>query len=178
MGTGLGLSLVHGIVTDLGGGIEVASMPGVGTTFTVWLPWSGRAATLAQADARVSLGNGERILLVDDELALVHVGEEMLAALGYEAAGYTSSVEAFAAFAAEPQRFDAVLTDETMPQLAGSQMALQIRKIRPDIPILLMSGYVGPNISALARQAGINDLLPKPLVSREIARALARSFAK
>jgi signal transduction histidine kinase/ActR/RegA family two-component response regulator len=178
VGTGLGLSLVHGIVTDLGGGIEVASAPGVGTTFTIWLPWSGRAAALVQADARILRGDGERILLVDDESALVHLGEEMLAALGYEAAGYTSSVDALAAFTAEPQRFDAVLTDETMPQLAGSQMALQIRKIRPDIPILLMSGYVGPNISALARQAGINDLLAKPLVSREIARALARSFAK
>jgi CheY-like chemotaxis protein len=94
------------------------------------------------------------------------------------AAGYTSSVEALAVFAAEPQRFDAVLTDETMPQLSGSQMALQARKIRPDIPILLMSGYVGPNTSALACQASINDLLPKPLASREIAKALARSFAK
>jgi signal transduction histidine kinase len=178
VGTGLGLSLVHGIVADLGGGIEVASVPGVGTTFTVWLPWSGRAAVLAEADAGVARGSGERILLVDDELALVHLGEEMLAVLGYEAAGYASSVDALAAFSAEPQRFDAVLTDETMPELPGSQMAMQIRKIRPDIPILLMSGYVGPNISALARHAGINDLLSKPLVSREIARALARSFAK
>jgi len=178
VGTGLGLSLVHGIVTDLGGGIEVASTPGVGTTFTIWLPWSGRAAALAQAEARILRGNGERILLVDDEPALVHLGEEMLAALGYEAAAYTSSVAALTAFAAEPQRFDAVLTDETMPELPGLQMALQIRKIRPDIPILLMSGYVGPNISALAHQAGISDLLPKPLVSREIAKALARAFAK
>jgi CheY-like chemotaxis protein len=65
-----------------------------------------------------------------------------------------------------------------MPQLSGSQMALQIRKIRPGIPILLMSGYVGPNIAALARQANVDDLLPKPLVSRDIAQALARSFAK
>jgi signal transduction histidine kinase/ActR/RegA family two-component response regulator len=178
VGTGLGLSLVHGIVIDLGGGIEAASVPGMGTTFTVWLPWSGRAAALALVDARVPRGSGERILLVDDEPALVHLGEEMLAALGYEAAGHTSSIEALTVFAAEPQRFDAVLTDETMPQLSGSQMALQIRKIRPDIPILLMSGYVGPNIAALARQAAINDLLPKPLVSREIAKALARSFAK
>jgi signal transduction histidine kinase len=178
VGTGLGLSLVHGIVTDLGGGIEVASIPGTGTAFTVWLPWSGRAAALALADGRVPRGNGERILLVDDEVALVQLGEEMLAALGYEAAAYTSSAEALSAFAAEPERFDAVLTDETMPQLSGTQMALQIRKIRPHIPILLMSGYVGPNIAALARQANVDDLLPKPLVSRDIAKALARSFAK
>jgi signal transduction histidine kinase len=178
VGIGLGLSLVHGIVADMGGGIQVASEPGAGSTFTVWLPWSGRAAALAQPEAAIPRGNGERILLVDDEVPLVHLGEEMVAALGYEPAGYTSSVEALAAFAAEPQRFDAVLSDETMPLLSGSQMALQIRRIRPDIPIVLMSGYVGANIAALARQSNVNELLPKPLVSRDIAKALARLFAK
>jgi CheY-like chemotaxis protein len=177
VGTGLGLSLVHGIVTDLGGGIDVASAPGAGSTFTVWLPWSGRVAAVAPAEASIPRGDGQRILLVDDEVPLVHLGEEMLAALGYEAAGYTSSVEALAAFAAEPQRFDAVLSDETMPLLSGSQMALQMRRIRADIPIVLMSGYVGPNIASLARQANVNELLPKPLVSRDIAKALARLFA-
>ncbi|HEV7914077.1 MAG TPA: ATP-binding protein [Albitalea sp.] len=178
VGTGLGLSLVHGIVTDLGGGIDVASTPSAGSTFTVWLPCSGRAAAAAHTEAGVPHGDGQRILLVDDEVALVHLGEEMLAALGYEPAGYTSSVDALAAFAAEPQGFDAVLSDETMPQLSGSQMALRIREIRPDIPIVLMSGYVGSQIATLARQARVDDLLPKPLVSRDIAKALAKAFAK
>jgi CheY-like chemotaxis protein len=178
VGTGLGLSLVHGIVTDLGGGIDVASVPGAGSSFTVWLPWSGRVAAVALAEASIPRGDGQRILLVDDEVPLVHLGEEMLAALGYEPAGYASSVEALAAFAADPQGFDAVLSDETMPVLSGSQMALQIRRIRPDIPIVLMSGYVGANIAALARQSNVNELLPKPLVSRDIAKALARLFAK
>jgi signal transduction histidine kinase/ActR/RegA family two-component response regulator len=178
VGTGLGLSLVHGIVADLGGGIEVASRPGSGTTFTIWLPCSASAAAPATIDAGVPGGDGERVLLVDDEVALVHVGEEMLAELGYDPAAYTSSVDALAAFAAEPERFDAVLTDETMPQLSGSQMAQQIRRIRPDIPILLMSGYLGPNIAALARQANVNDLLSKPLASRDIAKALAKAFGK
>jgi CheY-like chemotaxis protein len=178
VGTGLGLSLVHGIVSDLGGGIDVASTPSAGSTFTVWLPWSVRAAAPVHTEAGVSHGDGQRILLVDDEVALVHLGEEMLAALGYDPAGYTSSVEALAAFAAEPQGFDAVLSDETMPQLSGSQMALRIREIRPDIPIVLMSGYVGPQIAALARQARVDDLLPKPLVSRDIAKALAKAFSR
>jgi signal transduction histidine kinase/ActR/RegA family two-component response regulator len=178
VGTGLGLSLVHGIVIDLGGGIDVASAPGAGSTLKVWLPCSGWVAAAVHTEAEVPHGDGQRILLVDDEVSLVHLGEEMLAALGYEAAGYTSSVEALAAFAAEPQRFDAVLSDETMPQMAGSQMALQIRKIRPDIPIVLMSGYVGPNIAALARQSNVNELLPKPLVSGDIAKALAKVFAR
>ncbi|HEV7574854.1 MAG TPA: ATP-binding protein [Caldimonas sp.] len=178
VGTGLGLSLVHGIVTDLGGGIDVKSALGAGTTFTVWLPWSGRAAAHVQGVAAVPLGKGERVLLVDDELALVQLGEEMLAALGYEPAGYTSSVEALAAFEAEPERFDAVLTDETMPHMSGSQLTARMRRIRPDIPILLMSGYVGANIAALARQANVNELLAKPLVSGDIAKALARAFAR
>ena len=136
------------------------------------------AAAPATIDASVPGGDGERVLLVDDEVALVHVGEEMLAELGYDPAAYTSSVDALAAFAAEPERFDAVLTDETMPQLSGSQMAQQIRRIRPDIPILLMSGYLGPHIAALARQANVNDLLSKPLASRDIAKALAKAFGK
>jgi len=179
VGTGLGLSLVHGIVTDLGGAIDVVSAPGAGSTFTVWLPWSGHVAALSPTEVvGIPYGDGQRILLVDDEVALVQVGEEMLAALGYDPAGYTSSVEALAAFVAAPDGFDAVLSDETMPELTGSQMALRIRKIRPDIPIVLMSGYVGPNIAALARQSNVNDLLPKPLVSRDIAKALARVFAK
>ena len=178
VGTGLGLSLVHGIVSDLGGGIDVVSARDAGSTFIVWMPWSGRVAAVTDIEASLPYGDGQRILLVDDEVALVHLGEEMLAALGYEAAGYTSSVEALAAFAAEPQRFDAVLSDETMPQLSGSQMAVQIRKIRPEIPIVLMSGYVGPNIAALARQSKVDELLPKPLVSRDIAKALARVFAQ
>jgi signal transduction histidine kinase len=178
VGTGLGLSLVHGIATDLGGGIEVTSVRGDGTAFTVWLPWSGLAAALPPPDDAVPRGQGERILLVDDELALAELGEEMLAALGYEAAAYTSSVKALAAFAAEPDRYDAVLTDETMPELSGSQLTHQLRGIRPDIPILLMSGYLGPNIAALARRANVDDLLPKPLTSRDIGRALAKIFGR
>jgi CheY-like chemotaxis protein/two-component sensor histidine kinase len=178
VGTGLGLSLVHGIVTDLGGAIDVASTPGAGAAFTVWLPAAGRVTALPASQATIPRGDGQRILLVDDEVPLVRLGEEMLAALGYEAAGYTSSVDALAAFAAEPQGFDAVLSDETMPLLPGSEMARQMRRIRADIPIVLMSGYVGPNIAALARQAEVDELLPKPLVSRDIARTLARLFAK
>jgi CheY-like chemotaxis protein len=110
-------------------------------------------------------------------VGLVHLGEEMLAALGYEAVGYTSSAKALAAFSAEPQGFDAVLSDQTMPGLTGSQLAREIRRLRPDIPIVLMSGYTGPKIVALAREAEVDELLPKPLVSDDLARTFARLFA-
>jgi CheY-like chemotaxis protein len=132
----------------------------------------------AHSKPHAPAGDGQLILLVDDEVALVHWGEEMLAVLGYEAAGYTSSIEALAAFRAEPGRFDAVLSDQTMPQLTGAQMALQMRQIRPDIPIVLMSGYVGTQVADLARAANVDDLLAKPLDSRDVARVLARLFAK
>jgi nitrogen-specific signal transduction histidine kinase/ActR/RegA family two-component response regulator len=173
VGTGLGLSLVHGIVTDLGGGIEVDSRVGSGTTFTVYVPCQNTAVTAVAVDDAVAKGNGETVLFVDDEEALVRLGEEMIADLGYEPIGFTSSNAALAHFREAPQRFDVVLSDESMPEMTGSELAAEIRKIRPDIPIVLMSGYVSAALSARARDAGVGDVLAKPLVSRDIARSLA-----
>ena len=174
VGTGLGLSLVHGIVMDLGGGVDVQSQPGAGASFTAYLPsQSNVAEPAAVAEEAIAGGSGETILLVDDEEALVRVGEEMLAMLGYEAVGFASSTEALETFRATPRRFDAVLSDEAMPDLTGSELAKEIRKLHPDIPIVLMSGYVSPALSARAQEAGVVEVLAKPLVSRDIARSLA-----
>ena len=174
VGTGLGLSLVHGIVMDLGGGVDVQSQLSAGATFTVYLPWQGDVAEpAAVAEEAIAGGTGETILLVDDEEALVRVGEEMLAMLGYEPVGFASSTAALETFRATPQRFDAVLSDEAMPELTGSELAKEIRKLHPDIPIVLMSGYVSPALSARAHDAGVIEVLAKPLVSRDIARSLA-----
>jgi len=123
-GTGLGLSLVHGTVADLGGAVDVATQAGAGTTFTVWLPAAGDTAKPAPDAAReVPRGRGETVMVVDDERSLVALAEETLAELGYEPAGFDSSVAALEAFRAEPQRFDLVLTDETMPDLTGVELA-------------------------------------------------------
>jgi PAS domain S-box-containing protein len=178
VGTGLGLSLVHGIVADLGGGIDVRNQEGAGALFTVYVPWSCSAAAPEQVDEAVAVGSGETILLVDDEEALVRLGEEMVAELGYDAVGLSSSEEALALFRAEPERFDAVLSDEAMPGLTGSELTVEIRKIRPNIPVVLMSGYVTPALSARAQDAGVVDVLAKPLVSREIARSLASALGR
>jgi CheY-like chemotaxis protein len=113
------------------------------------------------------------VLLVDDEEALVRLGEEMIANLGYEPVGFTSSTAALEAFRASPGRFDAVLSDEAMPDMTGSELARAIRAIRGDIPIVLMSGYVTPALAHRARDAGVLDVLAKPLVARDIARSLA-----
>jgi PAS domain S-box-containing protein len=176
VGTGLGLSLVHGIVTDLGGGIDIDNQPGAGAAFSVYVPWQCSVTVAPKQEEKVALGNGETILLVDDETALVQLGEEMLAELGYDAVGLASPTEALELVRADPERFDAVLSDEAMPGLTGSELAVEIRKVRADIPIVLMSGYVTPALAARARELGISDVLDKPLVSREIARGLASAL--
>jgi CheY-like chemotaxis protein len=176
VGTGLGLSLVHGIVTDLGGGIEVTSEVGRGSTITVYLPCSGDAQPAQPAEEPPMPGRGETVLLIDDEEALVRLGEELMAQLGYEPVGFTSSVAALESFRHTPRRFDIVITDEAMPEMTGSELVRELRKIRPDVPVVMMTGYVSASLLARARQAGINEVLGKPLVSREIARSVAAAL--
>jgi PAS domain S-box-containing protein len=177
VGTGLGLSLVHGIVIDLGGGVDMTSEVNRGTSFTVYLPRSGHADPACGVEESLPLGNGESVMLVDDEETLVRLGEEMIAGLGYEAVGFTSAVEALEAFRADPERFDAVLSDETMPGMTGSQLTEKLIAIRPDLPIVLMSGYAGLTLAQRARSAGARDVLSKPLTARDIARSLINVLA-
>jgi len=176
VGTGLGLSMVHGIVTDLGGGIDVDSRPGEGSTFTVYLPRSGSAAATTNIEEVVPNGAGETVLLVDDEEGLVRLGEEMIASLGYEPVGFASATVALETFRASPERFDAVLSDEAMPDMTGSELAREIRAIRPDVPVVLMSGFVSAALLARARDLGVAEVLAKPLVARDIARGLASAL--
>jgi len=177
-GTGLGLSLVLGIVADWNGAIELVSCEGAGTTFTVWLPACGEtAAPLTAESGELPRGCGEAVMIVDDEPELVRLAEETLAQLGYETAGFHSSASALEAFAADPERFDLVLTDETMPGLTGSQLAREIRRLRPDVPVMLMSGCRGAALSAAAQAAAVSGVLHKPLLSRDIAESLARALS-
>ncbi len=176
-GTGLGLALVHGIVADFGGVIDVETQLGLGTSFTIWLPAAGPMPTLlAEPAGELPRGNGETVMIIDDERALVALAEETLAGLGYEPVGFDSSIAALQAFSAEPNRFDLVLTDETMPDLTGTELASEIRRLRPEISIILMSGYGGAQLSERALAAGVIDVLRKPLVRRNIAESVARAM--
>ncbi len=178
-GTGLGLALVYGIITDAGGAIDVASAPGRGTAFTIYMP----RVDVAVADdddekqGPVARGNGERVLVVDDEQPLLAVTAEVLSRLGYEPVAFSESLAALAEFEAQPGRFDAAITDEVMPGLSGTELAGVIHRRRPELPILLVSGYIGPMMSERATAAGVNEVLKKPVQSREIAAALARVLA-
>ena len=174
-GTGLGLSLVHGIVIDLGGAIGVTSTAGEGTSFEIWLPVAGETALpAAEADRALPHGNGETVMIVDDERPLVALAEEITAQLGYEPVGFDSSSAALKAFRETPQRFDAVLTDEAMPDLVGTELAREIRRLRPAVPIILMSGYGGTQLTNRAAEIGVNEVLRKPLHRRDLAESIAR----
>jgi CheY-like chemotaxis protein len=175
VGSGLGLSLVHGLVANVGGAIDVATELGKGTTFTVYLPRSGDAPAKAADENRpLPRGEGERVLVVDDEEPLVRLATETLESLGYAPVGFTSSVNALQEFGANPGRFDVILTDERMPGVTGSAIIREVRRIKPSIPILLMSGFVSGAAALEARALGANGVLKKPLLARELATSLAR----
>jgi len=174
-GTGLGLSVVHGIVSDLGGAIDLTSAVGSGTRFDIWLPVAGEAATPSvEPPENLPHGKGETLMIVDDERPLVELAEEVLAELGYEPVGFVSSRVALDAFRAAPDRFDALLTDESMPDLIGTELVRQIRSLRPSLPTILMSGHGDPRLASRASEIGVDEVLRKPLHGRDIAEALAR----
>jgi PAS domain S-box-containing protein len=176
-GTGLGLSLVHGIVIDLGGAIDIKSVPGEGTSFEIWLPVTAEIEKRTDEVVREPpRGRGETVMIVDDEGMLVALAEEMLAGLGYEPVGFRSSSAALQAFWASPQRFDLVLTDEAMPDLVGTELAREIRLIRPEVPIILMSGHGGAALANRAAAMGVNEVLHKPLQRADLAESLARAL--
>ena len=140
-GTGLGLAVTHGILASHDGAITVQSTPGAGTTFEIYLPQIPQSPEPVTSPA-ASLPHGTgRILFVDDEAVLARVSQSMLARCGYDVVSRTSSIEALEAFRAMPHRFDLVVTDQTMPQMTGEELAQALRRIRPDIPIILCTGF-------------------------------------
>jgi len=177
-GTGIGLSVVHGIVANHGGTITVESQVGHGTTFMIYLPcipWD--MAGEVQAEESLPHGQG-RLLLVDDEPALVRLGHSVLKQLGYDVTAHTSSVEALADFQAAPHRFDLVITDYTMPQMTGDALTRALRRLRPDIPIILETGFSHTIDAEQAAALGIDAFLLKPWTVLELARTIAQVLAQ
>jgi CheY-like chemotaxis protein len=168
-GTGMGLAVVHGIVKSHNGAIMVASQPGCGTTARVWLPvhQKQQAATVAQP-AALATGK-ERILFVDDEDFQVDLGEQLLQKLGYRVVCFQSSTAALDAFSAAPEEFDLVITDMTMPEMTGDILAQELIKIRPDLPVIVCTGFSEKLTPENAATLGIKGLLMKPVVITEMA---------
>src|SRR5262249_1196075 len=169
-GTGLGLAIVHGIVTSHGGAITVESTSGQGTTFSLYLPRLVSTAPAAPRAPAEDLPQGKgRLLLVDDEALVTCVGQQLCTHLGYDTVACTSSLEALDIFRAAPQDFDLVITDHTMPAMTGATLVAELRRIRPDIPIILCTGF-SPLMNADKAQAlGVDAFLMKPVGTHALA---------
>jgi CheY-like chemotaxis protein len=178
-GTGIGLTVVRNIVLSMRGALDVASHPGSGTRISVYWPLIEAAASTEAANnaTNESQGSGETIMVVDDDAELVMLAEELLASLGYEPVGFTSAPAALEAFRRDPDRFDAVLSDERMQPLRGCEFGQSIHDIEPTMPVILMTGHHDADIDRRARQAGIVAILDKPLRSETLRAALARQTA-
>ncbi|MGO9214987.1 MAG: PAS domain S-box protein [Syntrophales bacterium] len=178
-GTGLGLSVVYGIVKSYGGAITVESEVGKGTEFNVYLPLLAETDDKKEAKVEAPIPGGkERILFVDDEAALVQLATGTLTGLGYEVIGRTGSMEALELFRERPDSFDLVITDMTMPNMTGSELAQQLMRIRPDIPVILCTGFSEAMTQEKARAIGVRDFIMKPIVQRQIAEAIRRVLDK
>lgn len=171
---GLGLSVVHGIVSRAGGYIRVASAPNEGSRFDVYLPKILESTEARGAGAEAVPSGSERVLFVDDEDALVHIGRKMLKRLGYKVTATTSSTEALRMFSADPGSFDVLITDQTMPDMTGTELAAKTVAIRPDIPVILVTGYSHVMDSASLAASGIKAFAMKPLTKGEMARTVRK----
>jgi len=168
-GTGMGLSVVHGIVESHGGMISAESTPGKGTTFRLYFPIIDETAEQVNKTSPVHYKGNERILLIDDEESLVEIGAEILGLLGYRVTAKTNSLEAFEAFKTNPDNFDLVITDQTMPNMSGTELAVELLKIRSDISIVLCTGYSSKISDDMIKEIGIADYFMKPFNTEQLA---------
>lgn len=180
-GTGMGLAVVYGIVQDLRGAITVKSKQGEGSIFSIMLPLvhTGRKETdLREIGLNaVPADTSKHILFVDDEELLVEWGRHALEGMGYKVTAVTDSAEALAIFKDSPSAFDLVFTDQTMPNMTGLHLAREILKVRPDMPIMIATGYNSESLSLRkVKRYGIKKLLTKPIYRKEMAKAIQEAF--
>ena len=178
-GTGLGLAVVHGIVKSMEGDIHVVSEPGKGTSFIIHLPQVESSVEMIPQRTSASLPHGtERILFVDDEGPVALMGKQMLERLGYTVMVQTSSITALEIFKAQPENFDLVITDMSMPHMTGDVLARKILEIQPNIPIVLCTGFSEVVTEDNARAMGISEYIMKPMVMGEIADTVRKALDK
>jgi len=173
-GTGMGLSIVYGIVESYGGTVTVESEVGKGTTFHLYFPVTDEPAVLKFEGVEEAPKGTESILFVDDEELYAEMGSEMIGRLGYAVDLYTDSLKALKAFKAVPDNYDFVVTDQIMPGLSGEELVKEIRSIKPDMPIILCTGYSTQMDDKKAKSLGINAFVYKPIVRKDIAKLIRK----
>ncbi|RJQ76705.1 MAG: PAS domain S-box protein [Desulfobacteraceae bacterium] len=175
-GTGMGLSVVLGVVQAHQGAIRLLSEPGKGTRFDILLPAATSSKEMAVEDNQQTPGGRERILLVDDETALVHMGRQMLSRLGYHVTACQDPIEALDLFRSNPDNFDLVITDLTMPKIKGTKLAQHLLHLKPDLPIILCTGYGDQVTTEQIEDIGIRELLLKPILRHQLAVTIRHSL--
>ena len=173
-GTGMGLALAHGIVTTHEGQITVDSEFGKGTLFSIYLPITKKSENNRPYEEEKPPYGTERILFVDDELPIAMMGSQILERLGYQVAIRTSSIEALELFRSKPDDFDLVITDMTMPNMTGDELAMELMAFRSDIPVILCTGYSKKLSDEMAAQIGIKAFTYKPVVKADLARTIRK----
>jgi PAS domain S-box-containing protein len=171
-GSGLGLAVVHGIITAHGGAIMVESQPGQGTAFHIYLPVDLRQKLEHATSEESPVSGTERVLVVDDEPVVAVMISQILHSHGYRPVHRTSSVEAHRAFCANPYNFDIVVTDQTMPHMTGMELAAEVKRIRPEIPVILMTGFSEKISSENFRSFGVDGYLMKPVLANTLTRMI------
>jgi len=176
VGTGMGLSVVHGIIKSHGGAIYAESSPGAGSVFRLYFPVINAVEESGTKKIEMPLRGNERVLFVDDEDMLVGLISRMLEKLGYQVVAETSSLKALELYKANPQSFDLIISDLTMPDLTGIQLARSIREISTDIPIILCTGYCKQMGKSTLKELGVDYLLFKPLAVKELALTMRKAI--
>lgn len=173
-GSGLGLSVVHGIVNNYGGAIKVDSTPGAGTTFTIYLPQYG-TRPVSQADLNKTLTKGnEYILFVDDEQEITYMGKKMLENLGYMVTIKTDALSALEDFKSDPHKYSLLVTDQTMPRMFGTELAARLKEIRPDLKVIIITGYIDKLPEDIINETGISEIIMKPLILSDFSKVIRK----
>jgi nitrogen-specific signal transduction histidine kinase/ActR/RegA family two-component response regulator len=173
-GTGLGLSVVHGIINNYGGAIVVDSNPGEGSTFTVYLPKYGTDPIGSSKVDKKSAGGDEQILFVDDEPEIIFMGKKMLENLGYKVTIKSDSKSALEEFKNHPQKYSLLVTDQKMPNITGTELASRLKKIRPGLKVIIITGYADNLSEEVLSQSGISEVILKPMILDDFSKVIRR----
>jgi signal transduction histidine kinase/ActR/RegA family two-component response regulator len=177
-GSGLGLSVVHGIINNYGGAIVVDSIPGKGTTFMIYLPKYGDDALESDKSDKKPLKGDEYILFVDDEPEITFMGKKMLENLGYKVTISSNSVSALEEFKRDPDRYSLLVTDQSMPEISGTELAIMMKEIRPGLRVIIITGYADNLSDESLSESGISEVILKPMILDDFSKIIRRVLDK